>query len=282
MVKRALVGCVALAVVAGCRNKPRAVPVANAAPLEAVSSAPPPPAVAAIVPAAASPAASSTPDASLAASSTPDASQPPVSDSRCNEQEAQGFLKAAHFDSNYALGEEHRRQWAGVLNAAVRYRTEQYGYVEGYGSRAWNNRTPLEQGQTVRFFGVPVTIHARIAPALACVEAAIRARCATAPYQPGVLSGLRRRNTYLNGEISNHVYGIAIDIDPMRNPCCGCIGSWRENERCRNHKTKFERMDMPKCWISEFERFGFYWLGHDHIEDTMHFEFLADPNRILR
>jgi len=41
-------------------------------------------------------------------------------------------------------------------------------------------------------------------------------------------------------------------------------------------------MDMPRCWVGEFERFGFYWLGNDKIEDTMHFEFLADPSRIVR
>ena len=42
------------------------------------------------------------------------------------------------------------------------------------------------------------------------METAIRARCGDHPYQPYVLSGLRKRNTYLNGEASNHVYGIAL------------------------------------------------------------------------
>jgi hypothetical protein len=113
------------------------------------------------------------------------------------------------------------------------------------------------------------------------VETAIRARCADHPYQPYVLSGLRKRNTYLNGEVSNHVYGIALDVDPTRNPCCGCVGEWRASERCQNDKSKFQRMDMPRCWVTEFERFGFYWLGNAKIEDTMHFEFLADPSRIV-
>lgn len=275
MAKRALVGCIGLVFGAGCRDEPRAVLLAHAAPLEVV--APPAP----TAPHMPSPPAHDAPSPPPALPGQDAPSPPSSNESSCNEQQAQDFLKAAHFDSNYALGGEPRRRWASVLATAVRYRTEQYGFVDGYGSRAWNSRTPLEQGRTLKFFGVPVTIHARVAPALACVEAAIRTRC-TEPYQPVVLSGLRRRNTYLNGEISNHVYGIAIDIDPMQNPCCGCIGAWRENARCKNQKTKFERMAMPKCWITEFERFGFYWLGHDRIEDTMHFEFLADPNRILR
>jgi len=201
--------------------------------------------------------------------------------SLCNEQAPQPFLVNAHFDSFNASGGSSG-EWQQVLQRAVRYRTEQYGYVKGFGSGAWNASTPLDQARLVTFFGVPVSIHRRIAPALSCVETAIRARCTSEPYQPYVLSGLRRRNTYLNGEISNHVYGIALDVDPTRNPCCGCVGEWRANDKCQNDKTKFQRMDMPRCWVTEFERFGFYWLGHAKIEDTMHFEFLADPSQIVR
>ena len=35
---------------------------------------------------------------------------------------------------------------------------------------------------------------------------------------------------------------------------------------------------LPKCWIDAFEHYGFYWLGRDpDLRDTMHFEFLGDP-----
>lgn len=200
--------------------------------------------------------------------------------SLCNEQTPQPFLISAHFDSFNATGGT-AREWQQVLDRAVRYRTEQYGYVEGFGNEAWNASTPGQQARVVTFFGVSVSVHRRIAPALSCVETAIRARCGGFPYQPYVLSGLRRRNTYLNGEVSNHVYGIALDVDPSRNPCCGCVGAWRASKRCQNDKGKFQRMDMPRCWVTEFERFGFYWLGHGKIEDTMHFEFLADPSQIV-
>jgi hypothetical protein len=201
--------------------------------------------------------------------------------SLCNEQSPQPFLAKAHFDSFNATGGS-AREWRQILNKAVRYRTEQYGYVKGFGEKEWNESTPTDQASVVTFFGVSVQIHRKIAPALACVETAIRAQCANHPYQPWVLSGLRKHNTYLNGEVSNHVYGIALDVDPKRNPCCGCVGEWGASERCQNDKTKFERMDMPRCWVTEFERFGFYWLGHSKLEDTMHFEFLADPNQIVR
>lgn len=217
-----------------------------------------------------------------AAPAPPAAATPPVEPpSRCNEQTPQPFLVNAHFDSFNAKGGT-AREWQQVLDKAVRYRTEQYGYVKGFGDETWNASTPSDQASAVTFFGVSVSIHRRVAPALECVETAIRARCTDQPYQPYVLSGLRKRNTYLNGEASNHVYGIALDVDPTRNPCCGCIGEWQASERCQNEKTKFQRMDMPACWVTQFERFGFYWLGHAKIEDTMHFEFLADPGQIVR
>jgi hypothetical protein len=32
--------------------------------------------------------------------------------------------------------------------------------------------------------------------------------------------------------------------------------------------------------VRQFERFGWYWLGRDTLQDTMHFEFLGDPTQI--
>lgn len=261
-------GCVALLACENLQNQgvkaDRAVPPVSSALTAQHTAAVPPPVVNAAV---------------VASPGAP--SETTESASACNQQAPQQFLVDAHFDSFFAAGGKPS-EWKQVLDRAVRYRTEQYGYVKGYGKKAWNVSTPTDQAQLVTFFGVSVSIHRRIAPALSCVEAAIRESCAGEPYQPYVLSGLRKRNTYVSGEISNHVYGIALDVDPLRNPCCGCIGSWSKSERCQNEKTKFQRMEMPRCWVTQFERFGFYWLGHDKIEDTMHFEFLADPSQILR
>jgi len=270
-------GCVALL---ACREpSPHALERAKRTPPPANAPAPSVPPTPTAVAAASSATVTDTAAISPAApSKAPSEAERP---SLCNEQTPQSFLVSAHFDSFNASGGT-AREWQQLLGRAVRYRTEQYGYVKGFGDPAWSASTPIEQARLVTFFGVPVSIHRRIAPALSCVETAIRAQCTSEPYQPYVLSGLRKRNTYLNGEISNHVYGIALDVDPTRNPCCGCVGEWRTSDRCQNDKTKFQRMDMPRCWITQFERFGFYWLGHAKIEDTMHFEFLADPGRIVR
>jgi hypothetical protein len=216
----------------------------------------------------------------LPAAHATDAGSEPL-EPRCNEQQAQEFLRKAHMSSHAMNTPDERADWDQISAASIRYRTEQYGYFEGFGQYAWNSKKPSAQVQLVKFFGVPVIVHERIVPALKCVERAIHLNCATHPYQPGVLSGLRKHNTYSGGEVSNHVYGIALDIDPMRNPCCHCVEPWKSSPRCDGEKTKWQRMDMPECWVTEFERYGFHWLGHDAMEDTMHFEFLGDPNRIL-
>jgi hypothetical protein len=129
--------------------------------------------------------------------------------------------------------------------------------------------------------GLAVRMHRKVIPALACVEEEITRACADHPYRPSVLAGIRFRNTYRGGEVTNHAYGIAIDVDPAQNTCCGCVQPWSSAEACRRPAaTEYDRMVMPECWVHAFERFGFYWLGHDKLRDTMHFEFLGDPDRI--
>jgi hypothetical protein len=173
---------------------------------------------------------------------------------------------------------QRRRELAAQ---AVRFRTEHYGYFEGFGRPEWNARSPMQNAAGTRFMGIRLRVNASIHPALACVEQAIQAQCASTPYRAQRLSGIRDRNTYHNGEVSNHVYGIAIDIDPSINTCCGCVPPWTDHPLCAQEVSSiFERMQMPECWVRQFERFGFYWLGRDTLQDTMHFEFLADPDQI--
>jgi len=128
-----------------------------------------------------------------------------------------------------------------------------------------------------------VKMNRKVAPALACVEEEIRRSCADHPYVPHALAGIRYRNTYRGGEVTNHAYGIAIDVDPDINTCCGCVPPWNDAPACkRPSKSEYGHMAMPECWVHAFERFGFYWLGHDVLKDTMHFEFLGDPDRIVK
>ncbi|MBN1947721.1 MAG: M15 family metallopeptidase [Bradymonadales bacterium] len=201
---------------------------------------------------------------------------------RCNLQDAQPLLMRGNYVWWRVSGREAQQERRRLHQEAIRYRTERYGYVEGFGDPEWNPQTPQDYAESTTFMGLPVRLNRRIIPALRCVEADIQRECADTPYQPRRLSGLRTRNTLATGEVSNHMFGIAIDIDPDRNTCCGCSDRWREHPLCSLQTDNiYDRMAMPSCWVTVFERYGFYWLGHDHIQDTMHFEFLGDPERIL-
>jgi hypothetical protein len=127
-------------------------------------------------------------------------------------------------------------------------------------------------------------VHEKIVPALRCVERRIQKTCKDSDerYTARAVGGFRHDNSYRGGEVSNHLFGIAVDIDPDRNPCCGCVEPWPSHKLCKDtSKSIYEKTELPRCWINAFERYGFYWLGRDDLEDTMHFEFLGDPDRIL-
>jgi hypothetical protein len=192
--------------------------------------------------------------------------------SACNEQEPQPFLVRGNFLKD-PRGNEH----------AIQYRTDQYGYFKGFGRPGVSKDPPSASTVETTFMGLGVRMHRKVVPALKCVEEEIRRSCSEHPYKPQALAGIRYRNTYRGGEVTNHIYGIAIDIDPALNTCCGCVKPWNDAPICkRPAKTEYDRMVMPECWVHAFERYGFYWLGHDVLRDTMHFEFLADPDRIVR
>ena len=184
----------------------------------------------------------------------------------CAPQDPQDFL----IRQNYL-------KTPGGLATAIAYRTKNYGYVQGFGDPSLNPNAPIDNSTVTKFFGLSVRLNQRVIASLHCVEDEIRRTCGDA-YQPQALSGLRTKNTYAGGEVSNHMYGIAIDVDPLLNPCCGCVGKWAQDPKCQKPvKSEFERMAMPECWVVAFERYGWYWLGHDPMHDDMHFEFLGVP-----
>lgn len=201
---------------------------------------------------------------------------------RCNPQSPKDFLVRSNWQTRARMEREEIARRRELHRQAIRFRTEHYGFFPGFGEAAWNPRSPMENSAQVTFAGLRVRLNARVIPALRCAEQEIREQCGSTPYQPNRLSGIRDRNTYHNGEISNHVYGIAIDVDPSRNTCCGCVAPWNEHPLCqREVQSIYERMVMPECWVRSFEKFGWYWLGHDTLQDTMHFEFLGDPDQIV-
>lgn len=201
------------------------------------------------------------------------AAAPEVTSDGCYEQRPQAFLVR----STYWPVRQHKAEHAKSL----RYRAETYGVIPKLTPRDANTHSPEHETQVVPFMGQNVQIHRLIAPPLRCVERAINRTCPN-QYHPEILSGWRPKNTYHQGEVSNHVFGIAVDVDPHKNPCCHCIEPWSNHPRCADRKaTAYQHTELPACWIEAFERFGFYWLGHDKLEDTMHFEFLGDPKHVV-
>jgi hypothetical protein len=236
---------------------------------------PPPPAVeAGAIDAApeASPPATATEDAGADASAQDSSSAPSEPVSACNEQSPHDFLVRGNF-LKVPGGNDH----------AIQYRTDTYGFFPGFGRPAAGSRPASSFAIDTTFMGLPVRMHKKVVPALACVEQEIKRACADHPYTAHALAGIRFKNTYRGGEVTNHAFGIAIDVDPSLNTCCGCVKPWNDAPRChRPAKTEYDRMEMPECWVHAFERYGFYWLGHDVLQDTMHYEFLGDPDKIIR
>ena len=199
----------------------------------------------------------------------------------CREQAAQAFLIRGNWFP-HTTDADKLKEARKLFEDSLKYRTEKYGYYEGFGSPKSNPHPPKFYAKTMTFMGMSVQVHERIIPALKCVEAALKASPAGNEYKPRAMGGIRFKNTYRGMEISNHVYGIAVDIEPDRNSCCGCVAPWPDNPLCKaKGKTVWERMAMPKSWVDTFEHYGFYWLGHDVLQDTMHFEFLGDPDKVV-
>ncbi len=148
-----------------------------------------------------------------------------------------------------------------------------------------NNLRIMEYTQIrqTTFMGLRVMLHKAIHDPLHCVEQAIKSSCSD-DYKPKTISGWRTRNSFRGQEISNHVFGTAIDLDPAKNTCCLCVKEWANVPLCKDWRPADDvpgPYEIPECWIEQFERYGFYWLGHDPtLWDTMHFEFLAKPGSV--
>lgn len=198
--------------------------------------------------------------------------------SGCRLQDPQRFLLRSSYVKRGQLQDDAHRK-------AVKFRAEKYGAVEGLELERYNKELAYSKAKVVRFMGIPIEIHEKIAPALRCVEKRIKKTCTkkSQRYTPQAMNGFRKHNSFRGLEISNHVFGIAVDIDPDRNPCCGCVKPWPDHPACQGEvESIYERTALPRCWISAFERYGFYWLGRDpELRDTMHFEFLGNPDRIV-
>lgn len=226
------------------------------------------------------------------------------------------FRRNSHGEPTLSTAES-RRFFDEKLRPSILWRTRTYGYASDPVGKQYavvvrgaEKMKPLCDQRPLHaatdsialssFMGLEVQMHTKVLPALKCVENDIQEKCMveapmcghydqkgickkayTEIYHPKVSYTMRTYNSYGGGEITNHLFGLAIDLDPDRNPCCGCKGPSLENPRCKWKTADAARADVPKCWVDSFRKYGFYWLGEDDMGDTMHFEFLGDPDKVV-
>ena len=106
--------------------------------------------------------------------------------------------------------------------AFTNFRTKNYGYFPGFGDKELNPNNPAHYSQWIEFMGKRVRLNQLVIHPLKCAERAVTKHCRKCkedpdypnecevkkkwfPYKPRVVSGLRHRNTYRGGEVSNHV-----------------------------------------------------------------------------
>jgi len=117
----------------------------------------------------------------------------------------------------------------------------------------------------VRFLGMPVRVHRRIAPALARVAerltAARKADPNLTPFLRKLSGGYAARKIAGTDRTSAHAYGIAVDLHTSVSD----YWRWHKDTRWRNR--------IPQAIVDAFEAEGFIWGGRWYHYDTMHFEY---------
>lgn len=210
----------------------------------------------------------------------------------CVPQKALDSLDTKHY-YNFWLKEKDEKKVQKYLEELHKFRSSNYGRVPGEPETYPYNVNPVTKYlKETTFLNLKVKLHERIIPALKCVEEEILKSCQVDgnAYIPKIVSGFRTNASYKR-VISNHQFGMAIDFDPLNdhgkfdgNPCCGpsCESKWRTHPICNNHDTShsdpYNVAKVNPCWVKSFEKYGFHWLINFRMHDTMHFEYLADPN----
>jgi hypothetical protein len=81
-------------------------------------------------------------------------------------------------------------------------------------------------------------------------------------YQLRTIGCFNPRPKRVNGDLSTHSWGIAVDLNADTNPIADAAG---DAPTC----------DLPTAWIAAFKDSGFTWGGEFRRPDPMHFQFCS-------
>jgi len=127
----------------------------------------------------------------------------------------------------------------------------------------------------ISFQGWDVLVHEDIVGAFLCVQEEIN-NCAEAQsYDYEHISTFNWRKIRGGTSLSMHSFGVAMDINPQRNPMCPIVD---DLGLCGGENILVT--DIPVCVRNAFNRYGFEWggdWGPSYNFDSMHFEFRGDP-----
>lgn len=139
--------------------------------------------------------------------------------------------------------------------------------VEAIFAATYGGHQAASEQIPIRFLGVRVHIHKKIAAALSQValrlEKARRVDGRLVPFLRRLSGGFSKRKIAGTHRTSAHAFGIAIDLDTTLSD----YWRWQKDTPLR------WRNRIPQDIVDAFEAEGFIWGGRWYHYDTMHFEY---------
>jgi hypothetical protein len=136
-------------------------------------------------------------------------------------------------------------------------------FVATYGGPA----AAAAQQVRIRFLGMPVRVHKKIARALARVDERLaqaqKADAGLGRFLRRLSGGFAARKIAGTERTSAHAFGIAIDLGKSESD----YWRWQRDKPLRWHNR------FPQAIVDAFEAEGFIWGGRWYHYDTMHFEY---------
>lgn len=146
--------------------------------------------------------------------------------------------------------------------------------------RVDGRRTSWDRQKTTFFLGLKTMVHREILEDLAAVEERILEAAEADPAVAAFIRSLATVEGYnyrrVDGteSLSNHAYGIAVDLIPQSYRGRQVYWRWAENAGVDWYELpQDDRFQIPSAVVEAFERHGFVWGGKWHFFDTMHFEY---------